>query len=127
MTGVSPSYYGEIGEDRYEAPTFYRFVGRQYCSCGTHRGWYNVDCSGATTYHCPSACLVTSSTRLHRQWNGTGDDCKTPTYITIYYRYGNGEEGTYYFRSDGSPRYEDFNASQLEKQVSYRIPGWVNE
>ena len=119
VTGVSPSYYGEIGEDRYEVPVFYHFSG-WYMAYG--ESIVNINSGSYTCYS--EGNLITQSTYIYREWSGSR---YTPCNIAISYRFGNGETGTYHFISDGSARYETYYASQLRKQVSYRVPGWINE
>lgn len=124
MTEVSRQYYGEVGEDKYESPTFYWFSG-WYCAYeGASRTYIN---SGSyTTYN--YGVLVTQPTYIYREWSGTEEGHRrTPCSITVSYKYGNGETGTFNFTSGGDARYERYYASQLARQVSYKVPGWLDE
>ena len=126
VTGTKREIWGYIGENVYESPVFYAFSG--WYDRGSGRGRATVN--SGSTYTCYDyGIVVTDSNHLHREWNGTADGKETPCGITIYYKYSDDSTGSYYFSSSGTARYENIYASEerFKKNVTHKIPGWVDE
>jgi hypothetical protein len=127
VTGVKRQKYGPAS--RYvvhETPEFYRFVGTAQCPCPSHQGSFTIDHiqTDAAWGSCHWSCFVTTKNQFHRQWYNNE---YTPCNVWIYYKFSNGDTGSYHFVSDGSQRFEDVVAADFAKDITKWKDGWINE